>query len=65
MQVVELIGVIFTLSIKVLIGISLAQLLKVTSREMTAWLSFYGFIAAGKLHCLIEPMYSGVLALIS
>ncbi len=37
MQVVELAGIILALSIEVLIGVILAQLLKAISREKTAW----------------------------
>ena len=41
------------------------QPLKTISKEMTAWPSFYGFVIARKLHCLVEPMYLGVLVWIS
>ena len=63
MQVVELASVIFTLLMEVLIGIILTQLLKATSREKTAWLGFYRFVAARKLYYLVEPMYLRVLTL--
>ena len=45
MQIVKLTGVIFALSIKVLIGVMLAQLLKINSGKKTARPSSYGFVA--------------------
>ncbi len=54
MQVVELAGIILALSIEVLKGIILAQLLKATSREKTARPGSHGFMTAKKLHCLVR-----------
>ncbi len=45
MQVVELAGVILALSMEVLVGVILAQLLKHTSGEKTAWPGSHGFVA--------------------
>lgn len=46
-QVIELASVILVLSIEVLIGIILAQVLKSASKDKTAWLGSYGFVAVG------------------
>ena len=62
---VELPGVIFTLSIEVLAGDTFIQLLKANSREMTARPSFHEFIVAKELHCLARPIHLGVLIPIS
>ncbi len=60
MQVVELAGVIVALSIEVLVGIILAQLLKATSGEKTTRLSSHGFVTARKLYHLVGPTHSRV-----
>lgn len=62
MQVVNLVGIIFDLSMEVLVENTLVQLLKATSREITAWLGSYLFVIVRKLHCLAEPTYLRVLA---
>ena len=62
---VELAGVILTLSMEVLVGGTFAQSLKTFSREIMAWPGFYKFIVARKLHCLTKPIYSRVSAPIS
>ncbi len=48
---------------EVLVGIILAKPLKTTSGEKTVWSGSHRFVAARKLHCLVEPMHLGVLAL--
>ena len=58
---VELTSVILALSIEILAGDILAQLLKAINGEMTAWPSSYRFIAARELYCLARPMHSKVL----
>ncbi len=60
MQVVELAGVILALSIEVLVGVILAQLLKATSGEKMAWLGSHGFVVAKKLYCLIGSTHLGM-----
>ena len=62
---VELADIIFALSIKILIGNTLAQLLKIISKEMMIGPNFHWFIVVRKLYCLIKLMHSKVLALIS
>ncbi len=65
MQVVKLAGVIFALSIGVLISVIFTQPLKATSGEKIVWSDFHEFIAAGaqkKLHCLVRLTYLGVSA---
>ena len=65
MQVIDLTIVILALSIKILAGGTLAQLLKATNKEMMTPLSSHEFVAARKLHCLAGPMHSEILASIS
>ncbi len=62
LQVVELTGIILTLSIEVLVGVILTQPLKATNGEKTAQAGFYGVIVNRKLYCLTEPTHSGVSA---
>ncbi len=62
MQVIELAGVIFALSMEVLVGVILTQSVKAISRKKTAQPGSHGFVAAKKLHCLTKPMYLGVSA---
>ncbi len=45
-----------------LVGVILIQPLKVTSREKTAGPGSHGVVASRKLHCLAEPVHSGVSA---
>ncbi len=59
---VELAYVILSLSIEVLVSVILAQLLKATSREKTAWQGSHGVIATRKLHCFVGPTHLGVSA---
>ena len=63
MKVVELAGVIFTLSIKMLISVIFTQLLKATSGKKTAWLGSHKLVAAKKLQRFARQMHLGVLAL--
>lgn len=62
---VKLAGVILALLIEVFVGIIFTQLWKATSKKMTIQLGSYGFVAAKKLYCLVEPTHLGVLAPIS
>ncbi len=59
---VELSGVILALSIEVLVGVILAQLLKATSGEKTALPGTHRFVPAKKFHCLAGPIHSRVSA---
>lgn len=61
MHMIELAGVIFTLSIEVQIGIIFTQSLKATGRDKTAQLSSHGFVIVKKLYYLIKSIYFGVL----
>ncbi len=60
---VELIGGTLALSMEVLVGVILAQLLKATSGEKTARPCSHGVVASRKLHRLAGPAHFGVLAL--
>ncbi len=62
MQVVKLAGVILALLIEVLIDVILAQPLKATSGEKIARPGSHGVMAIKKLHRLVRPMHSEVLA---
>ena len=58
----ELVGIIFALSMNVLVGDIIAQQLKAISRTMTAWPSSYGFVTARELHCFATLMHLRVSA---
>ncbi len=62
MPVVELVGGILALSMEVPVGIILAQLLKATSGEKTAWPCSHGVVASRKLHHLAGPAHFRVSA---
>ncbi len=62
MPAVELVGRTFALSMEVLVGVILTQLLKTTSGEKMAWPGFHGVVASKKLYHLAEPAHIGVLA---
>ncbi len=60
MPVIELVGGTLILSMEVLVGVILAQLLKATSGEKTAWPGSHGFVASRKLHRLVRPAHLGM-----
>ncbi len=62
MPVVELVGDTLALSMKVLVGVILAQPLKATSGEKTARPCSHGVVASRKLHRLAGPTHFGVSA---
>ncbi len=62
MPMVELVGGTLTLSIEVLVGVILTQLLKATSGEKMAWPGSHKVIASKKLHHLAESIHLGVSA---
>ncbi len=62
MPVVELVGGTLALSIEVLVGVILAQPLKVTSGEKTTRPCFHGVVASRKLYCLAGPAHFRVSA---
>ena len=62
---VELTGIIFILSIKILVGCTFAQPLRAINKEMIVWLNSHGFVAARELDHLVKSMYSKVLVLTS
>ncbi len=62
MPVVELVGGTLALSMEMLVSVILAQPLKATSGEKTAWSGSHGVVASRKLHCLARPAHLGVSA---
>ncbi len=62
MQMIELAGVIIALSMEVLVGVILTQLLKATSKKKIARPDSHEVVAIRNLYCLIGPMYSRVSA---
>ncbi len=59
---IEQVGGTLALSMEVLVGVILAQPLKATSEEKTAWPGSHGVIASRKLHRLAGSAYLGVSA---
>ncbi len=62
MPVVELVGGTLALLMEVLVDVILAQPLKATSGEKTAWPGSHGVVASRKLHCLAGPAHLGLSA---
>ncbi len=60
---VELVGGTLALAMEVLVGIILAQSLKVSSGEKTTRPGSHGVVVSRKLHCLAGPTYFRVSAL--